>query len=290
MLRKKHCLFFWVVLAFVPALCFSDCFTTYGHGYCTDYIPTKTGGKAQSGDAKYWCGNISSSDVAAGDVAIFVNDKYGHVAYIENVNRDGTGKPSSVELSEWNYGSKYNSPAEEACGKTNEFFNTHTPHRVVSVGSVTRFWRPTTSGCGSTSSTSSILLNVDPQATPVTPRVPLAPDAYCKVYASNFMVERFRNASSGKLVVNMTPTDGKMYYYADMSCRLAYYQIRTGEIGIGSGVGAEPPRSAHSSSGKNAGDLADLKVKDLYVVATEGDRTALTQLRVNKTYFCALQI
>ncbi len=47
-------------------------------------------------------------------------------------------------------------------------------------------------------------------------------DAFCKQFYANPLVERFRDQNSGQILVNMTPVDGKVYYYADMACHLNY--------------------------------------------------------------------
>lgn len=104
-------------------------------GYCTAYIKLKTG-KSQSGDANKWKSNIKSSDVKKGDVAIFKSKT--HVAYVESVNKDKKGKPTSVKVSEYNYGPKW---VDESCLVTDKFGIVST--RTVDISSVDGgFWRP----------------------------------------------------------------------------------------------------------------------------------------------------
>lgn len=80
----------WLNIVFIIFACnvvYGDCFSDYGHGYCTDYIksPPEVGGRgysdAPSGDAKTWPGNVSLDDIQRGDVAIFYDKNWGHVAY-----------------------------------------------------------------------------------------------------------------------------------------------------------------------------------------------------------------
>jgi uncharacterized repeat protein (TIGR02543 family) len=55
-------------------------------------------------------------------------------------------------------------------------------------------------------------------------------DSFCKLYNPNPFVERFRNSTSGSLVITMTPSDGKIYYYANRpACDLAYYPAYYGD-------------------------------------------------------------
>lgn len=109
------------------------CAKYYGKGYCVDYIKLKAG-KKQSGNAENWYSNISKSKVKAGDVAIF---SYGHVAYVDSVNKDKKKNVVSVNISEWNYGSKY---TDKYCRVTNMYGKKG--KRTLALSSVTRFWRP----------------------------------------------------------------------------------------------------------------------------------------------------
>jgi surface antigen len=107
-----------LVLIFSEVAFGSDCSQYIGKGYCTDYIKKMTG-NSQPGDAKNWVSNISPSEVLPCDTAIFTNvGNFGHVAFVDAVSRDGDGRPISVNLSEWNYGSIFQ---DESCGVTNKF-------------------------------------------------------------------------------------------------------------------------------------------------------------------------
>ena len=115
------------------AECSSECQQYCGQGYCTDYIFSRLHVR-QHGNAKQWKGNISSSEVQPGDVAIFISGSYGHVAYVESVDGD------NITISEWNFGGCNTDRCDQTCGVTDNYGRTTT--RVVSISSVTRFWRP----------------------------------------------------------------------------------------------------------------------------------------------------
>ena len=120
------------------ATCSGRCYRLYcgpdgSHGYCTDYIKQRTGFK-HSGDAKNWPGNISTSEIRVGDVAVFDFGAYGHVAVVEDI--DG----SYITISEWNWGPCRTGKCDRTCGVTDNY------HRItmrrIPISSVTRFWRP----------------------------------------------------------------------------------------------------------------------------------------------------
>ena len=79
----------------------------YTAGQCTYYVYDKVGGKIGStwGDASNWASAAASSGYTvnntakAGSILQSSTGAMGHVAYVENVNSDG-----SVEVSEMNYG------------------------------------------------------------------------------------------------------------------------------------------------------------------------------------------
>ena len=126
---------------FVGDLHASNCSKYFGKGYCVDYIEKKAGHK-QSGNASQWSGKKVSemkNDNKKGDVAIFPEAAggYGHVAYIEKVNKDKKGNVDSIEVSEWNYGPKM---VDKDCAVTNKFGEKTT--RTVKIETVGRIWRP----------------------------------------------------------------------------------------------------------------------------------------------------
>ena len=123
------------LVALIPKSAMSaDCRAWFGKGYCTDYVKQKTG-RSQRGDAKAWKGNTKRHEVKAGDVAIFDFGKWGHVAYIEKVAKDKREKPTSLTVSEMNWGS----PLDD-CAKSPMFGKVG--RRTVSLDKVDRIWRP----------------------------------------------------------------------------------------------------------------------------------------------------
>lgn len=60
-------------------------------------------------------------------------------------------------------------------------------------------------------------------------------DTYCKGMSPNYLVERFRS-SNGNLVVNACPSDGRVYFYKDISygsCNLGYVDLFANTDGTG---------------------------------------------------------
>lgn len=115
-------------------------------GYCTDYVKSKVKPKnAPSGDAKTWPNNVSKKDVKKGDAAIFKSvGSYGHVAYVEKVNLDKKKNPTSVDISEMNWGGKPPMMLSDyalrvSCGVTDKFGVVS--KRTVSINDVSGFWR-----------------------------------------------------------------------------------------------------------------------------------------------------
>jgi hypothetical protein len=115
----------------------NPCATYFGNGYCVDYIKLKTG-KQQSGNAEKWNSNIGKTEVTTGDVAIF---SYGHVAYVDSVNKDKKGTVVSVNLSEWNFSNDPMPKVDSSCRVTTKFGKTTTRSNVP-LSSVTSFWDP----------------------------------------------------------------------------------------------------------------------------------------------------
>lgn len=60
-------------------------------------------------------------------------------------------------------------------------------------------------------------------------------DSYCQKVSPNYLVERFRS-SGGNLVVNACPSDGRVYYYKDVSfgsCNVGYIDLFANTDGAG---------------------------------------------------------
>lgn len=112
------------------------CAKYYGNGYCTDYVNKKIGERIR-GDADRWPSNLSARDVEAGDVAIFRSKK--HVAFVESVTkRDSQGRPTTIRISEMNWGPADRSAPKECWITTN--FNRMTKREVSTSGLA--FYRP----------------------------------------------------------------------------------------------------------------------------------------------------
>lgn len=75
----------------------SKCWLLSG-GFCTDYVQKKAGKSGKPGD---WIA-IMPMNVRKGDIAVFYTRV--HYAYVESVIKDKQGKPVSVNLSEYNFG------------------------------------------------------------------------------------------------------------------------------------------------------------------------------------------
>jgi hypothetical protein len=120
---------------------------------------------------------------------------------------------------------------------------------------------------------------------------PLGVDDYCKVYLPNPLVERFRDKNTGKLVINMTPADGKVYYYASAPlCPVTYYSVYS-NIPDTSGGDSDPAGSSPPvTGGKHPGDLPDIIVNDHFLTDNDGSKTQLTQLHVGQVGWCAIQV
>jgi hypothetical protein len=67
-------------------------------GFCSAYIEQRLGVAAKTAGLQ----PIRPEEVRAGDVAVF--EARAHVAYVEQVVRDGSGRPIAVDVSEYNFG------------------------------------------------------------------------------------------------------------------------------------------------------------------------------------------
>jgi surface antigen len=97
----------------------------YLEGQCVAYARCRSGysGSVPGGDARNWPANQPDHQkVQAGDVVIFSSGEFGHVAYVESVNRDASGRVTEVNVSEANYGGKLvGFPNLAACGVTKRY-------------------------------------------------------------------------------------------------------------------------------------------------------------------------
>ncbi len=78
----------------------AQCWLTMG-GFCTDYIQKMANNRSTSKEFTL-SNKIRPEDVRKGDIAQF--NSWAHYAYIENVVKDKNGKPTAIDVSEYNYG------------------------------------------------------------------------------------------------------------------------------------------------------------------------------------------
>lgn len=69
-------------------------------GFCTDHVEQRLAGPGARGAMQL--NPVRKEEVRPGDVALF--SARAHYAYVEAVVRDARGKPSAVEVSEFNFG------------------------------------------------------------------------------------------------------------------------------------------------------------------------------------------
>lgn len=109
---------FLSIITLLSCFC-SPCFADWNcddwvarRGYCVDYVKSRIPSFPipDGEDDIKRLNNRHVRDVARGDVAIFDLGRYWHVAYVENVHRDGHGNVVAIDVSEKNYGPRM-SPA-----------------------------------------------------------------------------------------------------------------------------------------------------------------------------------
>jgi hypothetical protein len=69
-------------------------------GFCTDYVEQRILARAAGRTMELV--SVEAADVRAGDVAVFFEAP--HYAWIERVEKDATGRPVAVDVSEYNFG------------------------------------------------------------------------------------------------------------------------------------------------------------------------------------------
>jgi len=89
-----------------------NCTSYLGKGYCTDYIRTKLGNKTPKGNAKNFPTN--TKEPTPNSVAVFKWKTYGHVAWVESVDK----KNKTFTVSHWNYSSV---DVNSCCAVTSNF-------------------------------------------------------------------------------------------------------------------------------------------------------------------------
>ena len=159
-------IFYFIVTLFaaLPTICFADCncsdWISKG-GYCVAYVRSRINSlpSPQGAAAINIPSNKDIKDVEEGDAAIFAVGKYGHVAYVEKVNRDNNGKAVSINVSEMNYGKNYtldefvkrwnpdkkNAKSEldraVCCGVTS-LYMVQKPRTSIPIKSIDHIWSP----------------------------------------------------------------------------------------------------------------------------------------------------
>lgn len=248
MFVKKVC--FAISIAFSSMLVYGlDCSQYIGRGYCTDYIEFVTG-KRQLGNGKDWKGNISSSEVLPHDVAIFDVGTFGHVARIDSVNRDGNGKPISVNLSEWNYGSVL---VNASCGVTDKF--RITTYRVnVPLSSISRFWRP----FGDVSGANSLYVNLNSR--------------YALYWEPN---------------IDSSCQNGKNWTLYDFDTSSTVRVSDNGYCPLGAGGGSESSNPYPVTGGTNSGTLPNLIANNSDI--ENASKVKVTTLHIKEPGFCRMQ-
>ena len=116
------------------------CAPYYGKGYCTDWISQRMSNRPR-GDPNTWPVNGNLSTIRDGVAVVFGGlSSSGHVAYVERVNRDASGKPLSLDISEMNYGRGLKPSTPPSCLVTSAFGAVG--RRTISVygAGITGFW------------------------------------------------------------------------------------------------------------------------------------------------------
>lgn len=141
----------------------SDCGFWYKKGgYCVAYVRTRIPSlyKFKASENPFAINipkNKETKDVEIGDAAIFAVGDFGHIAYVEKVNRDQNGNATSIDISEKNYGGpvsfddfkkkwKINSQKEHeiatrCCGVTS-LFDEERQRKEVPINKIDHIWSP----------------------------------------------------------------------------------------------------------------------------------------------------
>lgn len=117
------------------------CAPYYGKGYCTDYITQRMGNNRPKGDPRTWPVNRDVLKIREGTAVVFAGlTSAGHVAYVEQVNKNANGIPVTLEISEMNYarGAKAGTPA--SCLVTPKFGVVGRRIINISGSGISGFW------------------------------------------------------------------------------------------------------------------------------------------------------
>jgi len=105
-------------------------------GYSRDYVEQRTG--ARPPPRSNWRDNIRPEELQPGDVVVLTLWP-GHVAVIEEITRDQSGKPERMRVSSFNYG-RGQRWIDRDC-EVSAKFGVETSH-WVSLGETVCYWRP----------------------------------------------------------------------------------------------------------------------------------------------------
>lgn len=106
-------------------------------GYAHDYAEQRTGFRPPAADK--WSNNIHRDDLDVDD-AVMLKNAPGHVALIDEVERDGTGKIKALKVSDFNYRAKSSEPWQDERCKVSANFG-KASKRTVSIDEVAGQWR-----------------------------------------------------------------------------------------------------------------------------------------------------
>jgi hypothetical protein len=104
-------------------------------GYSRDYIEERTG--VRPPPRGRWHDNIRLSELRPGDVVV-LKVWPGHLAFVEEIERDGAGNVAKLKVSDFNYGP--GQPwLDRSCEVTSQFGKVST--RWVAVEETSGYWR-----------------------------------------------------------------------------------------------------------------------------------------------------
>ncbi len=106
-------------------------------GYAHDYAEFRTGFRPPAIDK--WTNNVHRDELDVDD-AILLKSLPGHLALIDEVERDAAGKITALKVSEYNYRAKSNEPwQDERCKVSTNFGKATT--RKITMSEVSGQWR-----------------------------------------------------------------------------------------------------------------------------------------------------
>lgn len=106
-------------------------------GYALDYAEQRTGFRPPTTDK--WTNNVHRDDLDVDDVVV-LKSMPGHVALIDEVERNAAGKITALKVSDFNYRAKSGEPWQDERCKVSANFGKATT-RKVSISEVSGQWR-----------------------------------------------------------------------------------------------------------------------------------------------------